>query len=675
MARAKTRGRPARSARPKQQELKVEEFNAVQGMETREQRNAIQKGSYSWTMNIQPIGARTLRFMNGKGPTLYTAPGGLTILADGTCIIGTAFYAIVFLSDGSAEQVAIAGGATTAIGSASTFYGGSGAYPAFAAFGNSGIIIVSPLGYWAWDGTTLYAAGAEAPTWLSGETPTFQITGTATNGQPTITAIASTAAIVVGDAWLGAGFVAGTYVTIINSATEVTVSNNFTGTTGTHTFTVNPLGYSGTATNGSANITAMPSTTGIVVGQALFNDSIAGFATGTTVTAIVSGTEITVSNEFTGITGAISFIVDWPMPSGIVGTAIEIYNASPWIVNGRTILASAPANGADFATSDGAVSLTVKDSYVQAGYTGLKQLDGFLYLIAASAVDVISDVQTSGSPASTTFLRVNVSPLIGSPWRDTIVALPSSIAFANATGCYEVAGGQAQKISDSADGIFENATFSANPSACIVTLSETICYGLTLRIADPDTKTAANVLLMWDGKRWFLATQETQPTIVATQDDGSVLTGWGSDGTTLFSMFAVPSTNLTKKSKSWFAQGDSGITTRKMLKRIYAQFGNLPVEEPSLSLTIDTENLSVLCPSIVSTPLSLEFINNSGGIIQFQNNSGQDIFFSVAEYPLIVAGSAPGIICCIFALTLQSAMATLDIVGIAIGYIDYSRWE
>ena len=671
--------RQAQRRRVKQQELKVEEFGQCNGMETREQRDAIQKGDYSWLMNIQPVGRKTLRFLNGKGATLYTAPGGKLILWFNSYIIGTTYYFAVFLNDGTADQVAVIGGAVTHISATpGTFWSGTGQYPHFTGVAASGVLIVSPLGYWAWDGTTLYAAGAVAPSWVSGLTAPIIATGT-TNGTAVVTALSTTIGLFVGMGASAADITAGQTILSIDSPTQITLSAVASGSHVGETITFSPQVYTGT-TNGTAVITGLSSTVGLVIGMGA---SATDITAGQTIKSIDSGTQITLSAAASGSNTGETITFYWNMPSGVSGTAIEIYNATPWIVNGRTIIAAAPANGATFATSAGGVSLPVKDAYVQDGYSGLKQLDGFLYLFAHGAIDVISDVSTSGTPPSTTFLRVNVSPKIGTPWRDTIVQLPSSIAFANPTGCYEVSGGQARKISPSFDGIFENATYPVaasdpsgyHPSAFLVTLSEAVCYGLTLTINDPDTATAVHALGMWDGQRWFLATQETQPIIVGTQDSDSVSTGWGSDATTIYQMFAVGSLTLAKKAKSWFSAGQSGLTMRKMLERLYAQFGNFLTAQPIINVTVDTERLSVLCPAIVSTPGQLIFTGNNGVPIQFQNNSSVNINFVSSFYPLVVAGSAPGIVCVIFGLTFQSSMATLDIVSLTVGYIDYSRWE
>lgn len=531
----------------KQENLKIESFAVMQGMNTQEERSGISPGFWSWLMNMQPIGKHTLRVLMGKAADLYTLTGD-TIICGYTGMIGTTFYAFLFTSGGAAYQVNLATGAHVTIGSSGTFWSGSGQFPHAVSWGNNGIVIVSPVDYWAWDGTTLYnhaiAAGV-APTWI--------------------------------------------------------------------------------------------------------------YPSGASVTT---------------------------MPSGITGTALEIYNATVWIVNGRTILAAAPGSGNDFATSDGAVNVIVKDSYIQAGYYAIKQLDGFLYLLAASAVDVISDVSTSGSPPTTTFLRVNVSSIIGTPWRDSVAALPSSIAFANPTGVHEVSGGQVRKVSDAFDGIFAEATYPLaatdptgyHPSGAIVTLNETICYALTINVPDPDDTSVTFVptLAIWDGRRWFLATQESSAVVILNQDSNSALSAWASTGKDLFEMFKVASTTLTKKAKSWFSVGDAGITMRKQIKRIYAQFGNTPAGAPLSVFNIDTESTGG--SATVEAGQVITWINNSGQTITFVNNSGQTLTFITDTFPLIIGGFA-NVIALMFGVTIESVQGTLDVIGLYVGYTDYSRYQ
>lgn len=368
------------------------------------------------------------------------------------------------------------------------------------------------------------------------------------------------------------------------------------------------------------------------------------------------------------------------MPSGISGTAIEVYNSQAWVVNGRNLLASQPGCGNNFAASGGGVSFTATDSYVQSGYNALKQLDGYLYLFADAGVDVISDVQTTGSPAETTFLRTNVDPKIGTQWRDSVVQTPTSIIFSNPTGIYEVAGGATKKVSDYLDGLFGGdagftaLTFPTNPSAFLAQISEKLCYGLTATITDiDDSSTTYKGVVIWDGQRCFLASQENDLDAVIGENNASQLTVWGASSTKLYPAFNAASSSLTKKAKTWLSSGKSGIAMRKGITRLYAQFSSAPEGSALPSLTVDTEATGQTVS--LGTLGVLTFINNSGGTLQFQNNSSQNLYFVVANIPLVI-GAQVNVISLLFGLTFSTTLEALDVVGMAVAYDDeYSDYS
>jgi len=151
------------------------------GINTQAQRPAIDDNEFSWLQNYMPIGAGNMRTLASNGANFYTAPGGKTIVYYYPFNIAGVQQIAIFLSDGTAVQVNPNTSATVTI-SANTgdFY--SGTYPPAAAQWNAaGIIIVTeatnPNGYFAWDGTTLYRPGQNAPNWLTDITPTVMPSG------------------------------------------------------------------------------------------------------------------------------------------------------------------------------------------------------------------------------------------------------------------------------------------------------------------------------------------------------------------------------------------------------------------------------------------------------------------------------------------------------------------
>ena len=154
-------------------------------LNTKAGRPSIGDQEFSWIENMMPIGDGNLRTLYSNGQTIFTATAGLQIIYYYYYNINATTYVAVFLSDGTAIQVNTnTFGQTVISSSPGQFFPGSSILgnpaPACAQFGQSGIIIVTTAatnGYYAWDGTTLYAPGSASPTWLNGGTPTTMATG------------------------------------------------------------------------------------------------------------------------------------------------------------------------------------------------------------------------------------------------------------------------------------------------------------------------------------------------------------------------------------------------------------------------------------------------------------------------------------------------------------------
>ena len=80
-------------------------------------------------------------------------------------------------------------------------------------------------------------------------------------------------------------------------------------------------------------------------------------------------------------------------------------------------------------------------------------------------MNVLSNVQTSGTPVTTTFNNQNVDPQIGTPWHNSVQAFGRGLVYANTTGVFALYGGAAEKVSDDLDGIFAQAMASLETEA------------------------------------------------------------------------------------------------------------------------------------------------------------------------------------------------------------------
>jgi hypothetical protein len=336
---------------------------------------------------------------------------------------------------------------------------------------------------------------------------------------------------------------------------------------------------------------------------------IAPTGSGFTATAVMSGGTVAGisfgTQNFTGSGYSGSVIIgfsggDGPasgtvlfMPFGIHGYTLECYQSQVWvysIANGVKKIWSAPGSVVDFGPPDGGGAAPATDSNLRYQYTRAIQSNGFLYEIGDSETNYISGVQTSGSPATTTFSDLNIDPQIGSPWRDSCIEYSRAIMLANSFGVHAIYGGAIQKVSTDLDGIFDSdltAQVLGGPSSAITTLFGVHVYCLLLPIINPFTGAAYNALLMWDGKRWWSATQAVSMTKIATLEWGSAISAWGLDvtQTSIRQLFVNPSVLTTKTLISRLAR-EPHIAMQKKGWMLYAMWAG----DATLNFTWDTEN-------------------------------------------------------------------------------------
>lgn len=261
------------------------------------------------------------------------------------------------------------------------------------------------------------------------------------------------------------------------------------------------------------------------------------------------------------------------MPFGVSGSCLETFNSRLWVFDpapplygtlppGGNFSYSAADSFTDFATSDGGGEFTNSDRFLLTRYVGARQSNGYLYAFGDGSVSVISNVQTTGSPATTTFTYQNVDPQAGLSFRDTIQDFGRAVPFLNTTGVYGLYGGNVTKISEKLDRLFLNAIFppttnAVTPSAATATIFDIKHYVCLLTMLDPDLGTYRNVMVAWNEKGWFVASQTPGLTFVSEQKVNSDFTAWGTDGSKLFPLFQTPSATLTKRFDTKFYGNDA----------------------------------------------------------------------------------------------------------------------
>lgn len=330
------------------------------------------------------------------------------------------------------------------------------------------------------------------------------------------------------------------------------------------------------------------------------------------------------------------------MPFGLQATSIETYQNSVWTSVGTKRTFSAPSSISDFSTAAGGGSAPATDSFLRKQVICLKQANGFLYSLADSSINVISNVQTS-STGTTTFNNSNVDAQIGTAWRDSVVSFGRAIVFANPNGVYALYGGAAEKVSDALDGLFANASFNTGqagvtPTASVATIFGIRVYMLLFTTINPFTGLSQNMLACWDGQKWFTATQTKALTLVANEEINSVLATWGTDGTNLFKLFQAPSASLTKVFQTKLV-ATPGYNVTKQANRGYMMVENNAGDTNPIVAFFDTEATTAQVASKVISN-SLSWTGAGGASLTWTGAGGAALAFSVGGLQIVPFPSA-----------------------------------
>lgn len=524
-----------------------------------------------------PTGTFPLGFSGGGGGSgvagTFTASGGsvqsIDLTAGGTDYTSTPVISFPVPGSGGTITATVSGGAVNAL---TITNGGSGYTPgtyalAFSGGGGTGAdatYTVNPSGVIS---STLLIAG-----------------GAGYTGAPTVSL----------DTGSGAEAIAAITSASVASVTVVNGGTNFTGTPTLEFVGGNGTGAAGTAVMSSGTIASVTITNGG-----------SGY---TSAPAIIVQT---------GVNNAAAAILQL-MPFGISGVSIETYQSRVWIPfpkaagtisTGGTFYVSTPNSLTDYATSDGGDIFTNTDRFLRQQYTFMRQTSNFLYAVGDSSVSVISNVQTGGSPTSTTFSYQNTDPQIGSSFRDSAQDFSNTILFANPFGVYGLYGGSVTKVSAKIDNIFTNAILppasgALVPTSAVANLYSQKLYLLLLTITDPFTFTPRNVMVGWDQKNWYVASQGPALVAIGTQEINSNLTAWGTDGTSLYPLFQTPSSTLVKivSTKQWDGQASFMINTTHSL---YIDAVDNSAAQGGLSFSGSIDGVGLAVPVVNSVSAAL----------------------------------------------------------------------
>ena len=624
-------------------------FDTFEGMNTKASRPAIDDKQAYWIDGFMPLGKSNLRTIPGLGPRKHTFAGAplvamffanLNDLSNNTNIgpVG-----VVVTGDGAVwafSTEAPPDSAQLPVLPVGSLFNPNPSFIGFSQWGAKYILISNTTpdfhpqgvnGYWVWDGVSIFAAGTLSPdiTILNG--------GGGYTSQPTYVAYTATGAMPVQPTLnftLDGGAITASRVLSPGSGlgindTDVLIWLSGGGSTGTTAYVQASIAAGAitgfTVIDGGAGYAGTPSVV-----------FLGGGGAGATATVTLAGDVVSVVNITAGGSGytspplvvienadnPVAQITANGMPFGVAGSAIETYQSRVWISNGPLVQYSGSGSVADFSSANGGGAFSSNDSFLRRAFQSMKQSNGFLYLLADSSINNISNVQTNATTGITTFSNQNTDPQVGTSWPASVQVFSRKIVFANSFGVHVCIGGETQKISAALDGIYSTTPLDGFfPSSAVCDIFGISVYVLLLPVIDPVSKSQENELFMWDGRKWWASGQDVPLTFIATQEIDSVLTAWGTDGVNVYPMFQRPSVNFTKtiQSKLW---DRPGYFTTKAMTRLYGMTSNYVLDGQDVIVSLDTEaaQQEYVIPQGGS---SMSWTNNSGGTISWTNNASQ----------------------------------------------------
>ena len=337
-------------------------------------------------------------------------------------------------------------------------------------------------------------------------------------------------------------------------------------------------------------------------------------------TGYKAGDVITVTFTGANTTPATATARIWP---NIPGTTIAVFAGRVWIANGRVLNFTGTAGFDDTATANAAGSTTIADNDLPHQITALRALNNYLYIFGDQSIRQIGSITVSSS--ITQFTTLTLASDIGTSFMMSIQSYNRLVLFANKNGVYGIFGATVQKLSDDLDGIFKLIDFSLAPSSALndfhtnslLNAGGSIhCYMLLVKYMDPLQGTR-QLLLCYQTNQWFLVSQGAL--IAITSAALLSTTQWEP-----FGSIGADITNLLQ---------DATVAVPILLKTALTSHGELVRAKQAIkagvAVTTDTaQNFNMLVETEQgrnSYPLAassvINWVNNSGSIVQFQNNS------------------------------------------------------
>lgn len=269
-----------------------------------------------------------------------------------------------------------------------------------------------------------------------------------------------------------------------------------------------------------------------------------------------------------------------PMPVGLPGIyAMEVYQSRLFVAGKDVISFSVPSNGADFSTINGGGSFGYFGNKLVYSYMDLAAGMSYLYCFGDSSIDLLHNVQLTGSgtvtaPFLTNFNYYNVDPQTGQRFPRPVGRNGRDFVQFNGAGIYRTNGGDAQPVGQKVASLWMSLDTSLYfPTFATATMFNFRVVLINGRFTDPFGVTRS-LLLMWHPERgkefWSIASQRHELTNIGYYEQDSICTPYGTDGLSLYQLFAQPDPTLIKRLSTKALRG-TALLVIKNFKRLFLE--------------------------------------------------------------------------------------------------------
>jgi hypothetical protein len=391
------------------------------------------------------------------------------------------------------------------------------------------------------------------------------------------------------------------------------VSINITVTAGGSGYTAGATAVisGGSGSGATASVTVVA---GVVTALTLTNAGVNYLAADTLT--------VTISGVGPG-SGATATAKPWPIFT-ITPTTLAVYSGRVWLAGGRVLTWTGTTGYDDASSADASGSTIIPDADLVHAVTALRSLNNYLWIFADNSIKQIGTVSVTGS--TTTFSIVTLSSDTGTTFQQSIASYNRLVLFANKTGVYAVLGSSVQKISDQMDGIFSRIDFSQPLCAALNDINSIRCYMLLVRYIDPIQGRTRSLILVFQSRKWFVASQGDSLICMSTAVINGTLETFGSSGSDVTQILQNASQSVSVLLRTALSHHGKPFMGKKALQAATAQTGSFS----NVTMTIDTENGSVNANYTMS--FAVTWLNALGLPVTWVNALGQLVTFSGAGF-------------------------------------------